>query len=192
QSALTLWVAGGKMPPKRNVELEEATLIPDRKDYKTGDTAEILVQSPFFPADGVLTIRRSGLVSTEHFHLDSASTTLKIPVKEGYIPNVYVQVELAGAAARGEEHLLSDTKTKALPKRPAFASGSLNLSVPPFARRLTLAATPHDPKTEPGAETIVDVQVKDATGEPVAGSQVAVIVVDEAILALTNYKLHDP
>jgi uncharacterized protein YfaS (alpha-2-macroglobulin family) len=167
-------------------------LIPGRKDYKPGDTAEVLVQSPFFPADGVLTIRRSGLVSTEHFHMDSASTTLKIPVKESYIPNFYVQVELAGASARGEENLLSDTKTKALPKRPAFASGSLNLSVPPFTRRLTLAATPHDPKTEPGAETIVDVQVKDATGEPVAGSQVAVVVVDEAILALTNYKLDDP
>jgi uncharacterized protein YfaS (alpha-2-macroglobulin family) len=192
QSALTLWVAGGKAPPKRDVELEEASLIPDHKDYKPGDTAEILVQSPFFPADGVLTIRRSGLISTEHFHLDSASTTLKIPVKENYIPNFYVQVELSGAASRGEEGVSLTAKTKALPKRPAFASGSLNLSVPPVTRKLTLTATPHDPKTEPGAETTVDVQVKDATGEPVQGSQVAVVVVDEAILALTNYKLDDP
>src|SRR5262249_45051275 len=177
QSSLTLWVAGGKTPPKRDVELEEVTLVPDRKDYKPGDTAEILVQSPFFPADGVLTIRRSGLVSTEHFHMESASTTLKIPVKDSYIPNFYAQLELSGAASRGQDDAAS--KGKALPKRPAFASGSLNLSVPPVMRKLTLAATPHDPKTEPGAETTVDVLVKDATGEPVSGSQVAVVVVDE-------------
>src|SRR5205085_5453364 len=58
ESELTLWVAGGKQPPQRGVEQQKAELIPDRKDYKTGDTAEILVQSPFTPAEGVLTLRR--------------------------------------------------------------------------------------------------------------------------------------
>ena len=32
----------------------------------------------------------------------------------------------------------------------------------------------------------------DATGEPVAGAELAVVVVDEAVLALTNYQLTDP
>ncbi len=36
------------------------------------------------------------------------------------------------------------------------------------------------------------VEVKDAAGELVGGSEVAVVVVDEAVLALTNYKLDDP
>ena len=34
QSELTLWVAGGKVVPRRNVEQEEINLIPDRKDYQ--------------------------------------------------------------------------------------------------------------------------------------------------------------
>ncbi len=41
ESELTLWVAGGKVVPKRDVEQEEAQMIPDRKDYRAGDTAEI-------------------------------------------------------------------------------------------------------------------------------------------------------
>ncbi|MGH9903589.1 MAG: hypothetical protein ACRD68_17420, partial [Pyrinomonadaceae bacterium] len=92
ESELTLWVAGGKTPPKRNVEQEKVELIPDRKEYQPGDTAEILVQSPFFPAEGVLTLRRSGLVRTERFRMDGPSHTLRVPIEEGFTPNVHVQV----------------------------------------------------------------------------------------------------
>ncbi len=52
--------------------------------------------------------------------------------------------------------------------------------------------TPQETKLEPGAETTVNVVLKDADGEPVADAELAVIVVDEAILALTNYQLLDP
>ena len=39
ESELTLWVAGGKRPPNRAVEQEKVELIPDRKEYKAGDTS---------------------------------------------------------------------------------------------------------------------------------------------------------
>ena len=81
---------------------------------------------------------------------------------------------------------------KPLPKKPAYASGTLKLSIPPFDRRLSIVATPRDKALEPGGETNVRVEVKDASGAPVAGGEVAVVVVDEAVLALTNYKLDDP
>ena len=45
---------------------------------------------------------------------------------------------------------------------------------------------------EPGGETAVDVEVRDAAGNAVAESEIAVVVVDEAILGLTGYKLGDP
>src|SRR5205085_3233956 len=141
ESELTLWVAGGKQPPRRGVEQEKAELIPDRKEYRAGDTAEILVQSPFTPAEGVLTIRRSGLVRTERFRMNEPSYTLRIPIEEGFTPNVYAQVDLVGASARTNDKGEADEK---LPKRPAFATGSLNLSVPPLARRLQVTATPRD------------------------------------------------
>ena len=56
------WVAGGRVPPRRDVEQEEVTLVPDRQEYRAGDVAELLVLAPFAPAEGVLTLRRAGLV----------------------------------------------------------------------------------------------------------------------------------
>jgi alpha-2-macroglobulin len=189
ESELTLWVAGGKNPPQRGVAQEKVELIPDRKEYAAGQTAEILVQSPFVPAEGVLTLRRSGLVRTERFRMNEPSHTLRVPVEEAFTPNVHVQVDLVGALVRTDDKGEPDEK---LPKRPAFASGTINLTVPPLARRLQVTATPRDKALEPGGETTVVVEVKDASGRPVAGGELAVVVVDESVLALSGYKLDDP
>ena len=51
---------------------------------------------------------------------------------------------------------------------------------------------PRDAKLEPGGKTTVDVVVKDAKGQPVSGAELAIAVVDEAVLALTNYQMADP
>ncbi|HEV8482540.1 MAG TPA: Ig-like domain-containing protein, partial [Blastocatellia bacterium] len=189
ESELTLWVAGGKVVPKRNVEQEDCNLIPERKDYQPGDTAEILVQAPFYPAEAVMTLRRSGIVKSERFTMDGPSYTLRVPIGEGYIPNVYVQVDLVGEAVRTDDEGKPNERA---PKRPAFARGSLNLLVPPLARKLSVEATPREKTLEPGGETLVDVEVRDAAGKPVAGSELAVVVVDEAILGLTGYRIGDP
>jgi uncharacterized protein YfaS (alpha-2-macroglobulin family) len=189
ESELTLWVAGGKQPPQRGVEQQKVELIPSAKDYRAGETAEILVQSPFAPAEGILTLRRSGLVRTERFRMEGPSHTLKIPVEDAYTPNLHVQVDLVGAAARTNDKGEADEN---LPKRPAFASGEINLSIPPLARKLQVTATPRERALEPGGETSVAVEVKDASGRAVQGSELAVVVVDESVLALTGYKLEDP
>jgi uncharacterized protein YfaS (alpha-2-macroglobulin family) len=46
ETEMTLWVAGGKRMPNRGIDEKNVGLIPDRKEYKAGDTAEILVQAP--------------------------------------------------------------------------------------------------------------------------------------------------
>ena len=186
---ITRWVSGGKSPSVNKVEEEDVELIPDAQEYQPGDTAEILVQSPFVPAEGLLTLRREGVVYSERFRMDEPTYTLHVPIEEAYISNVYVQVDLVGAAARLNSEGEPD---ESLPKRPAFASGELNLSVPAYSRTLSLEVTPEETELEPGAETVVDVVVKDAAGKPVMGAELAVVVVDEAILALTGYQLDDP
>lgn len=189
ESELTLWVAGGKAMPRRNIEQEVAQLIPDREQYLAGDTAEILVQAPFFPAEGVMTLRRSGIVNSTRFKMDGPSHTLRIPIQEAYTPNLHVQVDLVGAAVRTDRQ---GAPSEQLPKRPAFAKGSLNLKVPPLARKLAVEAKARELALEPGGETTVDVEVRDAAGKSVAGSEVAVVVVDEAVLVLTGYRIGDP
>ncbi len=79
-----------------------------------------------------------------------------------------------------------------VPPRPAYASGQLNLSIPPLQRTLALQAIPEQSKLEPGGETTLNVTVKDAKDLPVPDAELSVVVVDEAILALTNYHLNKP
>jgi alpha-2-macroglobulin len=189
ESEITVWVAGGKTPPKRNVEQEEVNLIPSKKDFVPGDVAEILVQSPFFPAEGVLTLRRGGIVKTERFTMKESTTTLKIPLDSKYLPNIYAQVDLVGVTDRLDDKGEIDPK---LEKRPAFASGSLNLPISYESRKLKVSAEPQAKTLQPGGTTKIDVAVTDNVGEPVTNTEVAVVVVDESVLALTGYRVGNP
>lgn len=189
ESEFTVWVPGGKQPPKRNVEQEEVQIIPSKKDFAPGDVAELLVIAPFTPAEGVLTLRRDGIVKTERFTMKDSSITLKIPVEEKYLPNIYAQVDLVGSAVRQNDKGEIDPK---LSNRPAYASGNINLSVTTESRKLSVSAEPKEKTLAPGGETKVDIEVKDHRGEPVANSEVAVVIVDEAVLALSRYSIADP
>jgi uncharacterized protein YfaS (alpha-2-macroglobulin family) len=189
ESELRVWIAGGNIEPSCEVEKETVELIPDKKEYAPGDTAEILVNAPFFPAEGILTLRRSGIVKTERFTMNEASTVLKIPVEERFLPNVHVQIDLSGAAKR----IVFDNDTDAkLPKRPAFASGEINLEVSTASRKLNVTAEPAARTLEPGSETSLNVVVTDNNGKPSANTEVAVVAVDESVLALTNYRISNP
>jgi len=186
---LTRWVAGGTRPTSRRVDLEELTLVPDAQIYQPGDTAEILVQSPFADANGLLVVTRGAIHYTETIDFDPAGTAVvQIPIVADDIPGIGLQFEVAGVAPRS----IDGEASADLPPRPAFAAGRLTLSVPPDERQLSIDVAPRVEKLEPGADTQVDVAVTDATGEPVADAELAVIVIDEAVLSLTNYQLGDP
>jgi uncharacterized protein YfaS (alpha-2-macroglobulin family) len=68
----------------------------------------------------------------------------------------------------------------------------LNLSIPPLQRTLSMQVTPDERELEPGGTTTLAVALKDAAGRPVPNAELVVVVVDEAILALTDYQLVDP
>lgn len=189
QSSITRWVSGGQPPPARKVEQEEVTLIPDKETYQPGETAQILVQSPFNPAEGLLTVSRSGALYTQRFTITDGAATLQIPIREEHIPNLQIQVDLVGEAPRVDD---KGDVVAGIPPRPAYAAGALTLKIPPAQRALNLEVTPEQDKLEPGGQTTLNVTLKDADGLPVAGAELAVVVVDEAVLALTNYQLADP
>ncbi len=194
RTEMTRWVSGGRGRPSSRVDLETVELVPDSQDYQPGDTASILVQSPFGPAQGLLTVTRNGIESTETFIVEEDTAVIEIPIVEANIPNLGVRVDLVGTTAR------TDAAGNEVdgPDRPAFAAGAIELAIPPLARTLEVTAVPDPTQVDadgavgPGDDTAIEVTVVDAEGRPVSGAEVAVIVVDEAVLALTNYELTDP
>ena len=184
-----VWVYGGgtwRRGPgeERNAE-RRVTLVPDRERYAPGDTARILVQLPFWPARGILSLRREGLVRTQEIASAGPTTTVDVPVGEEDIPNLHLQVDVVGTYDRAGRRTPTARGTD-------FASGAVSLSVPPGPRTLQVTPTPADSVLAPDAETSVDVVVRDAAGRPVPDAEVVVVVVDEAVLALTGYRLGNP
>ena len=185
----TTWVSGGTGLPTRDVAQEQVTIVPDRETYAPGETAELLVQAPFAPATGLMTVIKRGIVSTQRFDAADGSAVLQIPVDDGDVPNVVVQIDMVGTtrAHRRRRH--------AAP-RLAAATGVRNR--PDHTRR---------PAGDAGADRDGDTRRRrgrarhrhlgDGSGDrpdgaPVSDAAVAVVVVDEAVLALTGYQLADP
>ncbi|MDO8391342.1 MAG: alpha-2-macroglobulin family protein [Actinomycetota bacterium] len=189
RSELTTWVSGAEAQPTRTVDQQELTVVPDKATYAPGDTAELLVQAPFATGEGMLLIARNGVRSTLRFTLTDGSAIVQVPITDDDIPGLTLGLEVVGTATR------TGDDGKALPdapQRPAYAVGSMTLSVPPVSRTLTVDATPRATELTPGDSTAIDVKVTDANGAPVKGAEFAVVVVDEAVLALSGYQLDDP
>ena len=190
RSELTRWVSGGRdSVPSRVVELEAVELIPDAEAYEAGDTAEVLVVSPLESATGLLIVAHSQIIETRPFEVSDHSAVLDIPITDDHVPELTVQVELVSTAERTAD---DGAVVPGAPPRPAFATGQIALRVPPLKRILNVAATPAVTMAEPGSSMSIEVEVSDAEGAPVEGADVLLIVVDEAVLALSGYELMDP
>ncbi len=193
ESELTVWVPGGMQPLDRGLAEERVTLVPTRRVWEPGETAEILVQAPFSPATGVALVIRGDVAETIPLDLPKGSATLRVPVADWMVPGVVVRVQVNGSRPRepapGES--TSTTATRP-PRQPAFASAVVGLDVATTTRRLAVRVTPAADRLEPGARTSIAVTVRDHAGRPVAGTEVAVLVVDEAVLALSGHQHPDP
>jgi alpha-2-macroglobulin len=189
QTRLVFWVSGGARPPARDVAQERVQLIPDKKEYTPGNTAELLVQAPFYPAEGVVSWRRSGIVKAEKITLDGPTQVITVPISDAMVPNLVVQVDLVGLAVRTDDAGVPDPK---LPRRPAYAVGTIDLPIPPRQRTLSVEVAPAAARLSPGEKTSIAVAIRDAAGQPVADAEAAVIVVDEAILSLTGTQFDSP
>ncbi|MEM7677641.1 MAG: alpha-2-macroglobulin family protein, partial [Myxococcota bacterium] len=183
-STLNFWVAGAtSMAQDQSNQADRVILIPDKKEYAPGDTARILIRAPFPNAEGLYSIERQGIAATKRFTIQGVDHTLEIPIEAHQLPSIGVAVELVGEAPR------KDIPTQS---RPAFAHGRAVLAVDKTHRRLQVEVSPQHKKRPPGSKTTVDVNVTTANGEPVPNAEVAIMVVDEAILALTKAQTPDP
>ena len=190
RSQVIRWVTGAEAGvTSRNIELETVNLIPSAETYAAGDIAEILVISPFASATGLLTVARNEIIEARSFEIADHAAVLKVPITEDHVPALRLQVDLASTVDRTSD---DGAGLDGESLRPAHASGEILLRIPPVQRTLDVTAAPASAVVQPGAATNVTVEVNDAGGTPVRGANVLLIVVDEAVLALSGYELIDP
>ncbi|MCW5809126.1 MAG: hypothetical protein KIT31_42625, partial [Deltaproteobacteria bacterium] len=161
----------------------DLAIVPDKASYRPGDVAKLELRSSVVPATAVVTFARQGVIAQRRLELASASTVVELPIEAAYLQNVFVVVDRWGK--RREQHAAS-----AVPL-PEHTQASVELAVDLESARLAMTARPRQPLVEPGAQATFDVEVA-RDGAPVAGAEVALMVVDEAVLALSARKHGDP
>lgn len=168
-------------------------LVSERQTYKPGDTARIMIQSPWEQATALLTTEREGIRTHRQFALTSTQQSVAVPITDDDIPNVFVsvllikgrtQAPLTGQAAAAGEGDSSD------PGKPSFRLGYLELKVEDTSKRLTVDVRANREEYRPASAANVRVSVKDVQGKPVR-AEVALWAVDYGVVSLTNYRPPD-
>ena len=144
-------------------ENRQIRMIPDKKSYKVGDTAHVLVLTGIPDAYLLVTTEARTIQSRKIVHATSPSVTVDIPIESEQQPNTYVSVAF-----------LNDNK---------LYQSSKNLKVPAVQQKLQIDIQPSQKQFQPGQKASYTLMVHDADGNPVA-SELSIGVVDEAIYAI--------
>ncbi len=161
-------------------------LVPDRSEYAPGDTANVLVRSPFDDAHGVLVVEREGIAVRMPLEVHGGSAAVAVPLSKNWAPGVTVsamlwrgRTEIEGAPAGQDLGM------------PAAAGGTIDLKIASDAHRIAVEINPSATEIEPKGKLTVDLVTKDAEGNAVSAG-IALMVVDEGVLSLMNHATPDP
>ncbi|MGN6107376.1 MAG: MG2 domain-containing protein, partial [Kofleriaceae bacterium] len=161
----------------------DLAVIAERTSYRAGEVAKLEIRSKTFPATAIVSFARNGVIAQQRVELAGESTTVELPIEERYLENVHVLVDRWARRAD-----LRDSSNAPLPE---LRSAALDLQVDLDSARLEVTTRPRTPRVAPGAKATFEVEVKRA-GQPIAGAEVALLVVDEAVLALSGRSHADP
>jgi len=166
-----LWVTSRDYVPWRMNNNNRIDLIPDQDGYNVGETAEILIASPFQgEARALVTVERAGVMYSEVVVLDSNSTIYELLIEEGYAPNIFVSVVIVSGVT--EFNPVTE-----------FRVGLVQLPVSIEQKRLTVEIEPEVERAQPEDTVVYRVRTTDHAGEPVQ-AEVGVALTDAAALVI--------
>lgn len=171
-SSQNVYVYGSGTVDVRPLNNESLDLAVENQKVEVGQTASVLIKSPYVKARALIAIERGRILDYKIVDVDQNFYNYTFPVKEEYIPNFYVTVLL----------LSSDPQVK---------FGQSQFFVNTKEKTLSVEAKPGKNSYLPGEEVTLDVTTKDAKGQPVS-AEVSVSVADLSVLALVGNPKKDP
>jgi uncharacterized protein YfaS (alpha-2-macroglobulin family) len=160
-------------PDENNIKID---LISDKSTYEPGETARILIPSPFIDADhavhyALVTVERGHVLRHEVVKITSGSTVYELPIDDAYAPNIYVSVVLLNAPKAGTDEFAQQR------------TGMVGLRVSARKRMMQLSLAPDRANAQPGEAVGITLRATDAEGRPVVGA-FSFDLVDKGILNL--------
>ena len=125
----------------------QAQIVADKKSYKVGDTAHLLLVTGLKESWAVVTVEGSSVQSRQLLHATGESFAFDVPITQQAQPNLVVSAMLVH-----DNQLITAQKS---------------LKVPPLERTLTITVTPDKSQFEPDEKASFDVYAADSAGKPV-------------------------
>lgn len=168
-------------------------LVPEKQTYRPGDTARLMIQSPWEQATALVTTEREGIRSHRRFALTSTQQSIAVPITEDDVPNVFVSVLLVKGrsnAAPTDAAATSASADTSDPGKPSFRLGYAELKVEDHAKRLTVKVEADREEYRPASKAAIALKVNDMAGAGTA-SEVTLWAVDYGVLSLTGFEPPD-
>jgi uncharacterized protein YfaS (alpha-2-macroglobulin family) len=182
----SLYAVGGGFAAWQESDSPKIEVVPDKASYQPGETAHLLVKSPFASCRALVSVEREGVSEARVLDLAGTAATIDVTVREEHVPNVFVgvllqreRVQQGGGEAGGD------------PGRPALRIGYAELKVGTAVKKLAVSVSTPKSEFRPREKVPVEISVRDSRGNPQA-AEVQLYAVDEAVLRLTSYELPDP
>ena len=155
-------------------------LVAEKKSYKPGETARVLVLSPI-EGTAVVTVEREKILRSFQVQLKADKPVIDIPLSADDAPNAYVSVLIVkGAKESARDH-----------KQPQLRLGYCELTVENLRDKLAVSLeTP--PTCRPGDDITLTGSVTLANGKPATGAEVTLYAEDEGTLAVMGYETPRP
>ncbi|MDO7887394.1 alpha-2-macroglobulin family protein [Hymenobacter cheonanensis] len=148
----------------------EITIEADKPKYEPGETAQLLLKTPF-PGRVLVTVERNRVL--DHFYVDTdqKSARVSVPIRAGYAPNVYITATA-----------IRPITDNSLPLTVARGFVPLTVEKPGTHLAVSLKAA-----SLSRSQTFQTIEVRTAPK-----AQVTLAVVDEGILQRKDYRTPDP
>jgi hypothetical protein len=157
----------------------------DRRTAAPDDTVSVIIPTPAGGAHALLVVESGPLLRARSLEL-SGTPQLRVPLGGLAPPSVNISAVLVGP-----DRVPMDDRGGPRRSLPYFARGSTELEISRARWQAKVELSPDRPVALPGEEVIVEVRLSDDAGAPLAG-EVALAIVDEAVLALAADQPADP
>lgn len=181
--------AGGKgpvtwsRPPARVLKV-----TPEKKKYNPGDTAKLVVESPFQNARALAVVEPPNERNIyKWIDIRNGTAVFELPIKKEYMPQIPVHFILMRGRLKTDKPLgISDSDLG----KPVTLAATRWVKVSDAAHRIKVDLK-HPSKALPGQEVEITISLSASAGAPVGG-EVTLWLVDQAVLSLGKEQRIDP
>ncbi|WP_313299415.1 MG2 domain-containing protein [Diaphorobacter sp.] len=206
-AAATVWVTRQGELWFGGEDHDRIDVLPEKKSYQPGETAQLQVRMPFRHATALVTVEREGILSSQVVQLNGQDPTVHLKIEESWGPNVYVSVLVLRGRLRevpwysfftwgfksprewwnafwyeGKEYVAPTAMVDLSKPAYRFGMAELRVGIKGHEIGVKVAADKESYPVRGKAQVTITATLPD--GKPAAGAEVALAAVDQALLEL--------